>query len=113
MSNELKLPCEVGQVSDGYHTFEELYHHRHALFLALMRFKGGAWISKYHDDGSEMPGWFIAGLDTNDGPVTYHLPDNLWDIAKVAGAKILDVAPKWDGHTSHDVIYRITNSAWR
>jgi hypothetical protein len=34
--NTLILPCPVGQVSDKYHTFDELYHHRQTLFVQLM-----------------------------------------------------------------------------
>lgn len=102
---------DIGNMSDGYHTFNELYEHRHALMLHLMAFTNDrgwdSWVSKKHDDGSEMEGWFIAGVKLFTGKtITYHMPDRLWDLAAKCG-KVLDKAPKWDGHTSSDVIKRL------
>ena len=50
-------------------------------------------------------GWFIAGLETEYGQITYHLPDEDW--IHCTGVKVLDNAPNFDGHTSDDVILRI------
>lgn len=103
---------DMGEVSDGYHTFNELYEHRHALFLALMHECGPdrAWFSEKHHDGTRLDGWFIAGLDIEEGPVTYHLPMRLWNAARHVGRR-LEVAPKWDGHTSADVVKRLMHFA--
>lgn len=112
MSNQLVLPCSVGQVSDGYHTFDELYDHRCLLFIAL---GGGfasfeSWKSRKHDDGSSFDGWFVAGIDLSLEPmphesmITYHIPDKYWDLC---GFRELEKAPKWDGHTSQDVLDRL------
>lgn len=99
----------TGETSDGYHTFNELYEHRHALFrLACLNYDG--WKSKLHDDGTMFDGWFIAGVETPDGQVTYHLPIALWDSFAV---KIYVRAPKWDGHTSSDVVNRLAKLATR
>lgn len=107
----LKLPCSVGEVSDGYHTFNELYDHRCSLFLAVQSLEPSlAWISLLHDDGSAFEGWFIAGLNLPQGTVTYHLPVSMWNLAVATKAQVLDKAPKWDGHTSSDVVTRIR--AW-
>ena len=111
-----RIGCHVevpspGDVSDGYHTFNELYEHRHALFLALINCtSASSWMSKLHDDGTSMEGWFIAGVKTPCGMVSYHLPDRLWDAAFKAGAFKVDRAPKWDGHTAADVVNRLM--AW-
>jgi len=95
----------TGDTSDGYHTFNELYEHRHALFAALLRcYPTEAWKSKKHDDGTMFDGWFIAGIHTPDGNATYHIPMRLWDAFQ---AHEVDTAPKWDGHTPQDVIDRI------
>jgi len=95
----------TGETSDGYHTFNELYEHRHALFIALLKaHPEKAWKSKKHRDGIMFDGWFIAGLETPDGQVTYHMPLHLWDDVE---AEVIHVAPEWDGHTSNDVISRI------
>lgn len=97
-------------VSDGYHTFNELYEHRHMLFMNLLQLKwdlnhDDAWKSKVHNDGSSYEGWFIAGMDALKGkPITYHMPMEYYDLCP---GNELDKAPEWDGHTSADVIKRL------
>jgi hypothetical protein len=94
--------------NDGYHTFDELYEHRHALFIALCRELIGfpIWRSRQHHDGSTYDGWFIMGICSLPGEqITYHLPERLWTEAFFATP--LDRAPEWDGHTSEDVIRRL------
>lgn len=100
----LKLPCPVGQVSDGYHTFDELYEHRCLLFCLAQRCTLKTWKSKKHDDGTEFEGWFIAGIDLPTGTISYHLPLSMWNLCP---ASEYPLAPKWDGHTPSDVCQRI------
>lgn len=85
----LQIPCPTGQVSDGYHTFDELYQHRCMLFCALM-FSNPAisWVSSIHHDGTMMADWFIAGMDLPTGRVTYHLPISMWCLACDSGATV-------------------------
>lgn len=98
-----------GETSDGYHTFNELYEHRHALFASLLKcYPDKAWKSKKHDDGTMFDGWFIAGIETREGQATYHIPLRLWDDFQ---AEVIHVAPKWDGHTPDDVIKRLSTLA--
>ena len=107
----ITIPCKPGEVSDGYHTFDELYEHRCTLFLALMKAHAPlAWISTKHHDGSEWEGWFIAGMRLPTGDVTYHLPAGMWSLACETGADVLTRGHEWDGHTSADVVKRI--QAW-
>lgn len=107
--NALNLPCKVGEVSDGYHTFDELYEHRHALFIALMMAHSkNSWRSWQHDDGTCLTGWFIAGVKLPTGQtITYHLPERLWPLLDYVACTTETRAPKWDGHTSKDVIERL------
>lgn len=112
MSNEqtITLPKSgrTEDVSDGYHSFKELYEHRHALFLNLMKLQPEiSWISQKHQDGLGYKGWFIAGIRLEAGDISYHLPMCLWDEAKLTGARIAPRAPKWDGHRSEDVVKRL------
>lgn len=106
-----------GKVSDGYHTFDELYDHRITLFIALSNlirrmeithgkiFESGVWKSKYHHDNTMFDGWFIAGIGrAKDVQMTYHLPIERWDELDVLE---IDKAPEWDNHTPADVIERI------
>ena len=98
------------KISDGYHTFEELYDHRNALWIALCRTLESvpAWRSKQHSDGTSYPGWFLLGLyDKPEDQITYHLPLSEWENTNFA--KTLDRAPKFDGHTSSDVLKRLAS----
>ena len=97
----------IGDVSDGYHTFNELYHHRAILFSVICNtFKDKAWKSKKHDTGDMFDGMFIVGIETPQGQATYHYDINsYWDMFKV---KELPNAPEWDGHTPEEAIRRIS-----
>jgi hypothetical protein len=96
---------DTGKISDGYHTFDELYQHRHALFLNLLRLAGVGWKSLVHSDGTpSYDGWFLAGITLPSGDITYHLPIDLWDKALVSE---VPKAPPFDGHTSRDVVTRL------
>lgn len=96
----------MGQVSDGYHTFDELYHHRAVLFSKLCNSNPwSSWKSKLHHDDTMYDGMFIVGINTPNGQATYHYDvDKYWDMFNV---RILNKAPIWDGHTSDDAIARI------
>ena len=102
------LPDKIGDFSDGYHTFNELYHHRAVLFSVICNmFPQKAWKSKLHDTGDMFDGMFIVGIETEQGQATYHYDiEPYWDMFKV---KELEKAPKWDGHTPSDAIERIGN----
>lgn len=95
-----------GNTSDGYHTFNELYHHRAVLFSVIVEnFANRAWKSKLHADGTMYEGMFIVGIETPDGQSTYHydvVP--YWNLFR---CKEVDRAPEWDGHTPDQAIERI------
>ena len=114
--NTLITDVDANQVSDGYHTFGELYDHRIALWLALCRSDvylsnqngepSDVWRSKAHSDGVVWDGWFILGMGKAKGQqMTYHLPITDWE--KCEFAETLEKAPEWDGHTSADVLTRL------
>ena len=93
----------IGDLSDGYHTFNGLYYQRMVLFAALVKaYKDKAWKSWKHED--EEPcfggGWFIVGIDTPQGSYTYHYEDKYWNWFECGE---LQVAKHWDGHTEADV----------
>jgi hypothetical protein len=106
---------DPSQLSDGFHTFAELYEHRHALYLALMRaMPEHCWFSWRHADGERCFGgddWFIAGIELPAGAsVTYHMPAELFQIAQATGAAELEKGRPWDGHSAADVVLRL--KAW-
>lgn len=102
------LPVITGETSDGYHTFNELYHHRAVLFSVIVKaFPDRAWKARKHHDGSMYDGMFIVGIETPDGQATYHYDiDPYWDMFK---CEELEYAPEWDGHTPDEAIRRIGN----
>lgn len=107
----------TGVISDGYHTFDELYEHRIVLWIALCKIlyadpqyqtgqKADVWRSKLHSDGTSFDGWFIMGIGRNKGEqITYHLPIAKWE--ETDFAETIEKAPEFDGHTSADVLERI------
>jgi len=107
-SNVVEIPeSGIGDLSDGYHTFNELYHHRAILFSVICNSNPQiAWKSKLHDTGDMFDGMFIVGIETPQGQATYHYDINpYWDMFKV---KELEKAQKWDGHTPEEAISRIS-----
>ena len=95
--------AEIDDVSDGFHTFRQLYYQRMMLFAAIVRQnKDKAWKSFRHEDGELCfgGGWFIVGIDTPEGSYTYHYEDSyfgLFDCEEFKRGK------HWDGHTEKDV----------
>lgn len=91
--------------SDGYHTFDELYEHRCLLFinLCLAHRQNAFWRPHYE-------GWPLIGLKTSAGQVTYHVPEKFLPLFR---DKIEQGGPEWDGHSSADVISRLTLMAER
>ena len=103
----IKIPLTgIGDLSDGYHTFNELYHHRAILFSVICNEHPDiSWKAKLHDDGSMYNGMFIVGIETPQGQATYHYDMKpYWDMFRV---KELSKAPVWDGHTPKQAIDRI------
>lgn len=107
---------EMGGLSDGYHTFDELYEHRRALTAVLAAAAGSAgdsWRSKAHhpdDDPMFEGGYFIVGIDLPKvGTITYHYKLTHWD--DFAAVPELDHAPKWDGATPGDTVTRLLDLA--
>lgn len=108
-----KAICEVakvnsiGEVSDGFHTFNRLYEQRMILFAALVKaYKDKAWKSYRHEDGEYCfgGGWFIVGIDTPEGSYTYHYENKYWDMFDCID---LPRAKHWDGHTEADAETRL------
>lgn len=95
---------DKGEISDGYHTFNQLYHQRAILFATIVnQNKDKAWKSFKHSDGhycfDEDGEMFIVGIDTPKGSYTYHYHKKYWDYFN---CKELECGKVWDGHTEED-----------
>lgn len=98
---------EIGDVSDGFHTFNGLYEQRMILFAALVKaYKNKAWKSYRHEDDEYCfgGGWFIVGIDTPEGSYTYHYENKYWDMFDCMD---LPRGKHWDGHTEEDAETRL------
>lgn len=94
---------ENGKISDGSHTFDELYYHRMILFSIICNINSQrAWKSWKHHDGTMFDNYFIVGITTPRGDFTYHYHEDCWDY--FYNVKELEHAPKWDGHQSDDIV---------
>lgn len=98
-----------GFVSDGYHTFNEIYDHRCVNFIAMCKLlclgPHTPWVSRKDSEGKEMGEWFLLGIPAEEGQISYHIPMKFWTLCKFAD--YLDKAPAFDGHTSEDVLNRL------
>lgn len=92
----------IDQVSDGYHSFEQLYYHRMVMFAVIVNNLGGenAWKSWKHHDGTMYDNYFIVGIETNQGDYSYHYHKDYWDMFD---AIELENSPEWDGHKPEDI----------
>lgn len=91
-------------VSDGYHTIDELYQHRILLFLLLC--KTSSYVCYYKEDPNA-PDWVIVYLYLTPGntQISYHVPKTYLPAIKKFATE--DHDHKWDGHTSNDVLARL------
>ncbi len=103
---------DVGEVSDGYHTFNELYEFRKVYNAAL--FNEWAKVGKYdvhksyrHHDGEECfgGGWFIVVAALPEGQISNHYEAKDWELFDVP--EFDKALFEFDGHTSEDVLHRL------
>ena len=89
-------------ISDGYHTFEELYEHRIALFIYALNQEVfiDVQIEKNHFEG-----WDLILCYTKSGDqISYHIPSGKSNLITV---KMSEMEHEWDGHLSSDVVKRL------
>lgn len=109
---EIILKVEkVGEVSDGYHTFNQLYEFRKLYNAALFNewAEQGKYLvtkSKKHHDNSDCfgGGWFIVTAQLPTGQISNHYELEDWDLFKCSE---MEKSPVWDGHTAEDVAKRL------
>lgn len=112
-NKKLEIQRQNGTLSDGFHTFNDLYYQRCILFATICNLnKNIAWKSKKHNDGKkcfDSDEWFIVGIDTPEGTYTYHYEIKYWDLFTI---QELEKAKEWDGHTEKDVtrLLSLTNN---
>lgn len=105
------MKADTNKISDGYHTFEELYEFRklyNAAFFNLLADKNDCNVVKSykHSDGKLCfgGGWFVVFATLPTGQISNHYKNEDWDLFR---CEIVDIAPVWDGHTAADVLDRL------
>lgn len=105
-----KEPLDKGEISDGYHTFNELYYYRMLYNAAFFNLLPKEWVhkSKKHHTGEECfgGGWFIVMAELPTGQISNHYEMKDWDLFDIPEK---DVADEWDGHTPQEAAERLHN----
>lgn len=103
---------EVGDLSDGYHTYRELYEFRKMYNAAL--FNEWSLNGKYdvhksirHHDGEECfgGGWFIVVAMLPKGQITNHYKMEDWALFRIPQHE--KALYEHDGHDGDDVLERL------
>lgn len=122
LSKNKEYLVDTNLISDGYHTFGELYDFRKVynavLFneWAIHEGWGGKVIPKYsvhkswkHSDGEwcfdEEKKWFIVSAMLPAGLISNHYEAKDWDLFKVP--EVEKALFEFDGHTGLDVLDRL------
>lgn len=116
---------DISRLSDGWHTFNELYEFRKAYNVALFN----EWASNYrfnknkdfshqkqhynvhkswrHNSGELCfgGGWFIVCAKLPSGLISNHYKAEDWDLFKIP--EVEKALFPFDGHTGQDVIERL------
>lgn len=102
---------DLTKISDGFHSFKELYEYRllynAAFFNELSKLDlYNVHKSIRHYDGELCfgGGWFIVMAELPSGWISNHYEMKDWDLFKIPERTY---AAQWDGHTPKDVADRI------
>lgn len=118
--NHAKILAKSGDLSDGFHTFNELYKYRmlyNAAFFNELAYKRNndncdvdydVHKSKRHSDGEECfgGGWFIVMAELPTGQISNHYELKDWDLFNIPEKEKANV---WDGHTPQEAADRLEN----
>ena len=99
---------DMGQVSDGYHTFNELYYYRMLYNAAFFNLLPKDWVvkSKKHHTGEECfgGGWFVVQANLPTGQISNHYELKYWDLFDIPEKEFAD---ELDGHTPQEAAERL------
>lgn len=113
---------KIEQISDGYHTYKELYEFRKMYNAALFNEWARLWRigeddevnfnvhkSWKHNDGELCfgGGWFVVVAILPTGQISNHYPAEDWDLFKIP--EVEKALFPFDGHTGKDVLERLKN----
>lgn len=126
--DEHREKIRIGSISDGHHTFDELYEFRKfynaALFNewanqeqplldsvgnVMQKAKYDVHKSWRHNDGQECfgGGWFVVVAVLPSGQISNHYEAKDWDLFRIPESETAEYP--FDGHTSQDVMERLAH----
>ena len=120
-NGDLQVYNNMGEVSDGYYTFNDLYEFRKlynaAFFNTLYKQSqvvgagyAGTRVHKSWRHSNDRycfgGGWFIVMAYLNGKQISNHYEAKDWDLFKCEERERAD---EWDGHTPADVVQRLTD----
>ena len=119
-NNDIK---DIGDLSEGYHTFNELYEFR-KIYNAILFNEWAIKPAGFNNDGTIIPvfnvhkswkhndgelcfggGWFIVSAMLPTGLISNHYKAEDWDLFKIP--EVEKALYEFDGHTSEDVLNRL------
>ena len=102
---------DKSQISDGYHTFAELYDYRRVYNAMLVNeyAKQGLYNvhkSWKHNDWQECfgGGWFVVQMELPTGQISNHYEAKHWNEFQCEEQEVSDA---WDGHTPQQALERM------
>lgn len=113
--NELIKNLECNEyISDGYHTFKELYTYR-MLYNAMLvnelakNKNNVVYKTIRHEDGELCFGgnWFLVVIKTQNGIIDNHYEMKYWELFKCQ--ELYKSIIPFDGHTPQDVVKEMFN----
>jgi len=112
---DFQLYNSFEDISDGYHTFKELYDYRMIYNALWLNDMDENLLKKYdvhkswcHSDGEKCfgGGWFIVMVELPTGQVSNHYEAQYWGIFNIPEK---EKANEWDGHTPQQAYERMIN----
>jgi hypothetical protein len=103
----------VGELSDGYHTFNELYHQRALLSAGFFNQLPSEYrphkARKHYNNALQIEecfggGWFIVMAELPTGQVSEHFEEKYWDLFNLP---VQECCNLWDRHTTKESFDRI------
>ena len=91
-------------ISDGYHTFKEIYNHRKLLYINLCLQNPEKCVYADHKEWES----FVLVYNSEAGQISYHISYDMYNLIKGNIKEVKFGEHGWDGHTPDDVIERLT-----